>query len=330
MTVKITPEDVRSFLLPLQGRVVDLAYIRKEMNIAPQSQSWFELRKIMSRLADQKVVRASGKHDGVYKVIEEVSPVDIFSNENDAKFDLWLPRDWETGMEFPFASEIVAREGDMWIIAGVSNYGKTTLAMNFLGENIVNHQCVLMGNEYTTLDKKPSPRLVSRIKAMDWVTWKDDEGKQKFTLLPVHTDFAEHVVPGALNIIDWIDAEDGEFFMMGKILREIKKAVGNGFVICTLQKEEYKELGRGAGTTRDYADAYFMVDPHGKSEARLTIGKVKESTDKVTGRSWAYRIDKGVKLMDVREVVKCHSCNGQGKIKYGECLTCGGIGWINK
>ena len=81
----------------------------------------------------------------------------------------------------------------MILISGQSNWGKTALCLNMCGENIDKNP-VLMGNEYTTLDGQPNSRFLSRLDAMDWVDWYDDEG-DRFTLLPVRDDYAEHIVP---------------------------------------------------------------------------------------------------------------------------------------
>ncbi len=44
----------------------------------------------------------------------------------------------------------------------------------------------------------------------------------------------------------------------------------------------------------------------------LTIGKVKEYTKPVIGKTYGYSIDKGVKIHHFREVKKCPTCYGKG------------------
>ncbi len=333
--VEITIADVRRFLIPLQGRVVDYKYLREEMRIDPNGKSWDNIRSIMFDLAFEKLVKPSGKRDGVFKVIKQVESVKVFGIENNTgEFGLMFPRDFDTGMEIGVAEHLVIRPGDLMLLAGVSNFGKTALSVNFLAENIDKHQCSLLGNEFTTLDNKPTPRFLNRLKVADWVQWADEAGNDKFELLPVREDFEEHVRDGKVNIIDWINISSGEHYLISGMLERIKHGVGNGIAIVVIQKEESRELGRGAGYTRDFADVYLTIDKHGEFESRLTVGKVKESRGSIVGRSWAFRISEGVKLHDIREIVKCPTCYGKGWVKSGQssapCSGCLKRGYVDR
>jgi len=332
---EVTIADVRRFLLPLQGRVVDYKYLRAEMRIDPNGKSWDNIRSIMFELAIEKLVKPSGKRDGVFKVIKQVGPVKVYGREdNTGEFGLMFPRDFDTGMEIEIADHLVIRSGDLILLAGVSNYGKTAIVVNFLAENVDKHQCALLGNEFTTLDNKPTPRFLNRLKAIDWVQWADAEGNDKFELLPVREDFEEHVRDGKVNMIDWINISSGEHYLISGVLERIKHGVGGGIAVAVIQKEESRELGRGAGYTRDFADVYLVIDKHGEFESRLTVGKVKESKGSIIGRSWAFRITEGVKLHDIREVVKCSKCYGKGWVRKGQssapCEECFRKGYVDK
>lgn len=332
---EITIADVRRFLIPLQGRVVDYKYLREEMRIDPNGKSWDNIRSIMFELASEKLVKPSGKRDGVFKVIKQVQSVKVYGRENNTgEFGLMFPKDFDTGMEWEIADYLVIRSGDLVLLAGVSNLGKTALSINFLAENVDKHRCVLMGNEFTTLDNKPTPRFLNRLKAADWVQWADEVGNDKFELLPVREDFEEHVRDGKVNIIDWINISSGEHYLISGMLERIKHGAGGGIAIAVIQKEESRELGRGAGYTRDFADVYLTIDKYGDFESRLTVGKVKESKGSIIGRSWAFRITEGVKLHDIREIAKCRVCYGKGWKKSGNtsipCDDCNKTGYVDK
>jgi len=331
---EITTELVREYLLQCQGREVELDKLRREFLLDPGSKSWESIRNIMFRLTEQRLVKPSGRRDGVYRVIPQVNPVKVFgTNHKTETFNLRFPRDHETGMEIEIAECVVVRGGDLILIAGVSNYGKTSLAMNFLAENIDINKCVLLGNEFTDADGKPTPRFINRLNAIDWVKWVDDNGEDKFTLMPVQSDFAEYVVKDKLNIIDWINIDTGEHYLIGNVLRDIKRAVGGGgAAIAVIQKSDQSDSGRGGQFTKDFADIELPVDQHGDMESRVTVGKVKEYTKRIIGRSWAFGIfDGGVKLDYFREVKRCPDCHGFKYVKgKGACITCKAIGWIDK
>jgi len=330
---EITASEIRDYLLNIQGREIDLDKLRREFRITQESKSWDGIRTIMFRLADGKhrLVKPSGRRDGVYKVIKQVKPVSVFGVERERRppFPLVFPRDFDTGMEFPFSEDIVIREGDIVLIAGQSNYGKTTIAMQFCAENI-DRNPVLMGNEYTK-DDEPLPRFLNRLDAMDWVEWTNGDGGDKFLLLPVDADYPEHIVEDRINIADWVKLDPNRLYEISDTMDAMKKAVGKGIVIAVIQKSETSDSGRGGQFTKDFADVELLIDRHTDNESRITIGKVKESTRHVIGRSWAYEISKGVKLHNIREVVKCFTCHGFKYIKgKGACDTCCAVGWIDR
>lgn len=329
-------DRLREHLAGIQGRVTNLRDLRAELRIDPDSPAWDGLRVEMLRFSREKIVRPSGRNDGVYKVVTQVKPVRVFSKERERRppFELFFPKDFNTGMEMDFAKDIVIREGDIVTIGGVSNYGKTCLALNFCGENI-DYLPILMGNEYTTRvgetdEYEPTPRFINRLDEMDWVEWTNGDGSDKFRLLPVKEDYAEHIVKDRINIIDWINLDASRLFDISKVMDSIKSEVGRGIAIPVLQKGE---VIRGGQFVKDFTDCELIIDKFTDRESMLTIGKVKEYTAPVTGRTFAFGIFRGVKIIDFREIVKCNVCYGKGWKKSGNsnapCDACFKTGYID-
>lgn len=328
-------DKVMEFLQTAQGKTVSLTYLRSELKIDPDSPAWNGLRVLMLRLTEKKIVKPSGLNDGFYKVVRQVKAVNVFGEQRERKppFELFFPRDFETGMEMLFAEDIVIREGDIVTIGGVSNYGKTCLALNFCGENI-KYNPVLMGNEYTTRvgetdEYEPTPRFLNRLDAMDWVQWTNGTGQDNFTLLPVREDYAEHIVKDKINIIDWINLEANKLYDISKVMDDIKAEIGRGIAIPILQKGE-GEMARGGQFTKDFTDCELLIDKFTERESMLTIGKVKEYTKAVMGRKFAFGIFKGVKITNFREIVKCSTCHGKKWIGNKPCGDCDRTGYIDK
>jgi hypothetical protein len=330
---EITPDEIKRYLSTIEGQNVTISGLRSEYNLLPGSKSYDGIRVIVHRLMEQKILRSVGVR-GEYRVVKRVDPIDVFGEPISDPITISFPRDFNTMEEMEFAESLIIREGDLVLISGRSNYGKTTVCMNFAGENIDSNP-VLMGNEYTTLENKPSPRFMHRIKTMNWVEWQDENGKQKFTLLPVRSDYAEHIVKDRINIIDWINIDTGEHYMIGTIMESIKRELGKGIAIIAIQKAEGAEAGRGGQFTKDFADVEILLDKLPESDdVLLTLGKVKESKRKLAGKTYAYGIDDGVKIVNFREVVKCSKCYGKGWVKEGNsnkpCPVCHKSGYIDK
>lgn len=331
-------DKVREFLKSAEGREVDLAYLRRELRIDPNSAADVNLRKLMSEtLVAEKIVKPSGRRDGVYRVVQQFRPVRVFSPDRQRRslFTLKFPRDSKSGNQIAIAESIIIREGDLISIGGVKNKGKTLLCLLFAAENI-NLKPVLMGNEYTIFtdnDYEPAPRFLSRLDRMaDWVTWTDKDGYDRFTLLPVTSDYAEHVEQNKLNIIDWINLDGNELYNISKVLGGIKSALGRGVAIVALQKSEAALNPRGGQFVRDFSDLEILLDGYGDNEddILLTVKGAKEVKGRVVGKSFVYRIvEGGTQIYNFREVKKCALCHGTGYKGGATCGDCGGKKYVD-
>lgn len=320
-------DKVKDYLAGAQGREISLDQLRAELKIDPSTPAWQSIRKLMLDLTAQHLVRPSGRKDGIYKVVMQVMPIKVFGRERRPPVTINFPRDYDTSEQMIIVDDIVMREGDLILISGRSNFGKTGLCLNWCGENIDSHP-VLMGNEYTTLDGEPSPRFLNRLDNMNWVQWANGNGEDKFTLLPVHDDYAEHILRDRINIIDWINLDAGEYYLISKVMENIKRALGRGIGIIALQKGEGAVAGRGGQFTKDFADVELLLDGYCLDEILLTMGKVKETKHRVTGRAFAFSLFQGVKIRNFRELQRCSCHNGwRGSNK---CEECHGTNWKDK
>jgi hypothetical protein len=323
-------DRLEAYLNTAVGRQVELRDIRAFLQIEPGGKDDQNLRvQMATTMVARKLVVPSGRKDGVYKVIRRVNPVKVYGRERKSPITIRFPRTQDTGEELLFAQDIIFREGDLILLSGQSNKGKTALCINFCGENIESHP-VLMGNEYTSIDNEPMPRFLSRLDHMEWVEWADELGEDKFTLLPVREDYAEHIVKDRINIIDWINLDANMLYGISAVMEGIKRELGRGIAIIAIQKKEGESAGRGGQFTKDFADCELLLDQFDGDEILLTVGKVKEYKRPVSGRMFAYKIADGVKIMNFREVVKCPVCRGLGNSHGKVCGECNGLGKVDK
>jgi len=330
---EITAREVKEFLSKIPGQVITLEKVRKELQIRAGTKSFDAVRNIMFQLAEGKrpVVKPTAR--GEYKVIVYASPVTVFGTEKRPLVELKPPIDQETKEPLDFFNDIVFRQGDMIVLSGFKNMGKTALCLNLVAENL-DMRPLLMGNEYTIMNQngfEVSPRLRARLENMTWVNWNDGDGKTRFDLLPVYRDYAEQILPDRLVAIDWVNLP-GEYYLVSPVMEDIKRATGSGISIVVLQKNPGTDYGRGGNPSKDFADVELLLDPYGedKQMVMLTVETVKESRKSVQGRRFVYRIKKGVEIVDFREVIKCSNCWGKGWKFNRPCDECNKTGYRDK
>ncbi len=330
---EITPDEVKKFLSSMQGQNITIAGLRTEFHILPETKSFDSIRTIIHRLVEQKILKSVGNR-GEYRVVKIIEPVNWWDDKgNEDPIDFKFPRCYEDESKFGIEDLVEVFAGDLILVGGFSNGGKTAIALSLMGENLNLMPAVLMGSEYTAIDDKISPKFKRRMKRMNWVKWITDEGKPRFELLPVGFDYEDYIKPDHLNIVDWISLP-GEYYLIDSVMKSMKDRVGNGIVVAVLQKNRTAEFPEGGERAERYADVYMAIDPYG-NESMLTLGKVKAPKDKATGRMWAFSIvDYGANLYNIREIVKCPKCWGKGYLRSGNnntrCSTCEGKKYIDK
>lgn len=315
-------------LIDLEVDEFALEDLRKKHEISNKSSNF---HMGIKRLLEQRYIKKIKR--GVYRKVRVVKPVKVFGRTTREPVDFHAPCDRITGEPMEFFEGITIRQGDLIVLSGFKNKGKTALSLNIVAENLHLNPC-LMGNEYTTMtgegeDYEPSARLITRLQNMDWVKWVNGNDEERFELLPVYDDYAEQIRPGRLNVIDWVNLP-GEYYMISPVLEGIKRALGTGIGVVVLQKNPGSEHGRGGNPSKDFADAELLLDPYGDNpdDVLLTVQTVKESKFAVMGHKYAYKIQNGVKIVNFREVVKCNQCYGKKWLKFGPC-DCG-TGFVDK
>lgn len=320
--------EIAAYLELRRGREVHLDSIMKDLQIDPRDRG--QLTAVIADLRKKRLIKPAGRRDGWYKVLLDIKPVKVAGVDATKFFDLSFPMSHrDAHSSFGFEDLFSVSEGDLVVIAGTSNVGKTALVLTLLGENITKHPCVLMGNEHTTSDGLIMPKFKRRLQNMNWASFFNGSGELTFSLLPVAEDYEDWVEAGKINIVDWISLDD-KLWLVGNTLDRIKKAVGKGVAVAVLQKKQGYTYAYGQEATEHYADVYMTIDPLGNFESRLTLGKIKEPKTRTKGRMWGFEIvDNGANLTNIREITKCFQCWGKGWTKSGKCEPCLGKGYID-
>ncbi|MBA7587812.1 hypothetical protein ES708_29854 [subsurface metagenome] len=265
---KLTRQMVETFV-DLEDDEFSLERLRTKHNIDPSSSTF---KMAISNMKEKRLIKWLGR--GVYRKVKPVKPVVWWNGDTEEPLDFRFPKSYEDESSFGIEDMVEIFVGDMVLISGRSNYGKTAIALSILGENLSLMNGILMGSEYTATNGKASPKFKRRMKRMSWVSWMDGDGKPRFDLLPVGADYEDYVEPDKLNVIDWISLP-GEYYLIDRVMKAIKDRVGNGVAVPVIQKNKDAEFGEGGERSERYADVVLKIDSFGKDESLLTVGRVK-------------------------------------------------------
>jgi hypothetical protein len=227
------------------------------------------IRKNLTREVEKGTLER-GQITGVYRKVErETDQIEIL-DKNPEPLMIHIPGGVEEYVEIYPANIIVN--------AGSPNAGKTAFDLNFAYENRDRFEVIYwsseMGSEEITLrtSKFEYPR---------------DEWRKINFQKRTH-DFHQIVDPNAVNIIDYLEVIEGEFYKIGDDIRKIYEKLDRGIALISLQMDTGQKYAWGGQKTLDKARLYITLD-----KGKMTLVKAKNLTGSrkvVTGLSRAYRL----------------------------------------
>jgi len=213
------------------------------------------VRKALNRLKDKKIEKF-GQKDGVYRRIDtEIKHID-FNAEEGATYPVLLPLDLH---------ELVnICEGNIILVSGEYNAGKSTFALNALQMNKNRLRIRYISSEM----KAGEFRARWRTFPMPEDFWLPDEMTEYVEL---GNNLPALILPDGLNIVDYLEFRDGDYTQGAEYMRQIHDRLTTGVAIVCNQQKEGCRLPRSGDL--------IMEKP------RLAIGlhKVSTENDQVVG-----------------------------------------------
>lgn len=319
VTYKKVSALVKSWLFETKPETFDLDYICRNMGIQEAANRKYVAIVLNYLIKRGDLEKARGKYRFIDKEIEfvqwenaDVTPVE----------GLIYPYDVEQHTSFGFEDCVILYPGDLIVIAGVSNMGKTAWCLNFLVNNMDTFKCRFITNELG--DKQ---KFKARISHFDWVQLLNEEGKGKFEVIKRYTNWQDIILPNAINIIDWINLAGDRTYDIGTVMQSIQSKLREGIAVISIQKSEGNPLGRGKDFSRDLASLYLTIDYEKLTVAKCKSWKTNNPNNKMFGFSI---VDRGSKFVNIREVQTCFTCKGARFIFGKKCERCVGKGYIEK
>jgi hypothetical protein len=207
-------------------------------------------RHIINRLVKAGEVFPHPTQQGRYRIINpDVKRIDFKHAKRGAVVDI----EWPLGVEK--LSQMYPHQ--LAIIAGYSNAGKTAFLYNVI------HMNMNKGLPIHLFCSEAPETIADRL-----ALFGDDLEDWNFEAVDRQENYPDVIVPGAINIIDYLSVED--LPSIKGILDRIIAAVGDGIAIVAIQKKGFMELGYGQELTLAPASLYLSMN---KGHMKIIKGK---------------------------------------------------------
>ena len=230
-------QEIRDWISSTSG-VITSTFVDNEIGIS----TTFDKKtrsKIMTRLCDEGLIVRHGNKQGCYRILDQNEEAIDFLNAPTDEYDIRLPFDLHRHVKiFP---------GNIIIIAGEPNAGKTGLLLNIAKDNQAHQQVFYFSSEMGDTE------LRERLSLFDIPL---DAWKTKF--IDRSSNYSDVIRPDALNIVDFLEIHD-EFWRVGQHLKDIYDRLNKGVAVIALQKKIGEDLGRGKEMSLEKARLYLSV-----------------------------------------------------------------------
>ena len=239
------------------------------------------VRVALSRQKD-KTIEKHGERDGVWKRINgETEFINFDLDEDDeTPFPIELPFDLHELVEIS--------EGNIIVVAGEFNSGKTTFLLNILKKNKGKVPIRYISSEMSKSEFKKRFRGFGI--PLDF--WKQDD---KTDYVKKSCDFYSVLKPDGINIIDYLEFRDSEYQKGAEYLRQIHDRLGKGIAIVAIQKKEGLRMPRSGDMVLEkprLAISFTKLDSSGEyPQGYCEIIKAKiPRLGKIDGKKLRYEI----------------------------------------
>jgi hypothetical protein len=247
----------------------------------------------LNRCIKNYLIEADRRVKGKYHILNRNLDIINIDSVDESPFDVIMPFDLHKYVSIPKKSIIV--------IAGSSNAGKTSIALNILKLNLRQQF-----NKLYLMSEMGAGEYVERLKRFDDVKFSD---WKKVTAAERSHDFngaIKHHNPDGLTCIDFLEEVDGEYFKIPTDIRAIYESLNEGIAVIAIQKRTDQEYARGGQATTEKARLYVTVDHITTLDhsivCALKILKLKRPMQKnLQGHEIHFKIHSGAKIEPLGE-----------------------------
>lgn len=235
----------------------------------------------LARFVEEGLITKDGRASGYWRRIEtELERIDFRKAEDNLIEIVW-----------PFGLEkmVEIRPGNIVVIAGSPNSGKTAFLLDFISRNMHKFNIHYFNSEMG------AGELSKRLKLFEEIDSPVPFSEWNFEAYARNKNFADIIVPGEgnINIIDYIEMYE-EFYLVSKHLSEIHNKLNGAVGIVSLQKNPGTETGLGGYRSLEKPRLYLAMD---SNILRIVKAKNWKGSDNPNRKQIHFKLVKGCKFI---------------------------------
>ena len=236
------------------------------------------VRQVLARMVQERVIDYCGKGYGQYRKIGNLAdPIDIMSVTANP-LSLYLP--------LGLGELVNIYPKNIIVIAGESSKGKTALALDFVKNNMENHEVRYFFKEGGPQELRSRLEPHSDVPITDW----------KMLAFEHDGYVADAVAPNCLNVYDYLHIGDQAYYEIDKIFNDVQNKLREGIALICIQKNRNKLLGDGGDFSLRVPRLYItltsdlsVVSPN--ADLQYVVAKIEKA------KSWKQKLNPEGRIM---------------------------------
>jgi len=207
----------------------------------------------LRRLVSDGILEKHKNRNACYRLVEDECE----------EIEWWKATGETVDVKFPFHIEDYVKifSGNICVIAGSNNAGKSAFLLDFIRLNLDKHEIHMFNSEAGMAEIKERIGLIEDVDMEEWQT--------RLKIWERSGEFSAVIKPDAINIIDFLEVHE-EFYKVGAYIKDIHDKLDKGIALIALQKNPGNDYGLGGARGLEKPRLYLSID-----NGRLKIVKAK-------------------------------------------------------
>lgn len=268
-------KEVREFVLSTNGNFLSTDVLKfLQLSTRPEQKA---VSMALKRCVEEGICERTGNRNGCFRRVETECEEMNFLDAETESVNIVLP--------FGLGHMAEIMPGNIILLAGSPNAGKTALLLNIIHDNMHSHEIHYFNSEMGSGELKKRLAKFEGISLKEW----------KLKAYERTENFGDIIKPGRgkLNIIDFLEIHEN-FYEIGGKLAEIHRKLSGAVAIVAIQKNRGTDMGLGGFRTLEKPRLALAMEPGILKIVKLKNWKTSENPN---GKQIQFKIIGGCKFI---------------------------------